>query len=235
MANPFDRLQGITQGRIMPVNFTPQEGDWVYCFGSDLLNDFQLIAGGDFMELSRLDDFELTIIVRFRSRMRGPSQMPEIVEVTSAAVGDYTVTVNGADHDYTAVPADTIDTITFALVDLINTGTQAVEAEQFVNGVLGIIRDDPDDALVVGVTGNLATHTAEWKASIRVDAVERSSAILSPGRTRDRNDMGANVAALAGDHTLAFRLELVSTAPSPIRVELPAFYLDPVIFQLALP
>ena len=51
---------------------------------------------------------------------------------------------------------------------------------------------------------------AAWKASLRIDGVERVSALLKPGRTRDRLDLATNVSKLVGDHELAFRLELVA-------------------------
>jgi hypothetical protein len=49
-----------------------------------------------------------------------------------------------------------------------------------------------------------------WKASLRIDGVERVSALLKPGRIRDRLDLATNVSKLVGDHELAFRLELVA-------------------------
>ena len=49
-----------------------------------------------------------------------------------------------------------------------------------------------------------------WRASLRIDGTERASALLQPGRTRDRVDLAANVSKLTGDHELAFRLELVA-------------------------
>jgi hypothetical protein len=49
-----------------------------------------------------------------------------------------------------------------------------------------------------------------WRASLRIDGAERASALLPPGRTRDRVDLAANVSKLMGDHELAFRLELVA-------------------------
>jgi hypothetical protein len=48
-----------------------------------------------------------------------------------------------------------------------------------------------------------------WKASLQIDGVERASALLPPGRTRDRVDLAANVSKLSGNHELAFRLELL--------------------------
>ena len=49
-----------------------------------------------------------------------------------------------------------------------------------------------------------------WRASLRIDGVERAGALLAPGRLRDRMDLAANVSKLTGDHELAFRLELVA-------------------------
>ncbi len=49
-----------------------------------------------------------------------------------------------------------------------------------------------------------------WKASLRLDGVERASTLLAPGRIRDRIDLAANVSKLSGDHELGFRLELVA-------------------------
>jgi hypothetical protein len=49
-----------------------------------------------------------------------------------------------------------------------------------------------------------------WRASLRIDGTERVGQLLVPGRTRDRVDLAANVSKLAGDHELAFRLELVA-------------------------
>lgn len=49
-----------------------------------------------------------------------------------------------------------------------------------------------------------------WKASLRIDGSERASALLLPGRTRNRIDLAANVSKLSGDHELAFRLAVVA-------------------------
>jgi hypothetical protein len=56
---------------------------------------------------------------------------------------------------------------------------------------------------------NMPTGVA-WKASLRIDGAERTSTLLTPGRVRDRVDLGANVSKLSGNHELAFRLELVA-------------------------
>ena len=58
----------------------------------------------------------------------------------------------------------------------------------------------PPEAVPAGVA---------WKASLRIDGVERVASLILPGRTRDRVDLAANVSKLSGNHQLAFRLELV--------------------------
>ena len=50
-----------------------------------------------------------------------------------------------------------------------------------------------------------------WRASLRIDGVERVAAFLEPGRTRDRIDLAANTSKLSGDHELAFRLTVVGS------------------------
>jgi len=48
-----------------------------------------------------------------------------------------------------------------------------------------------------------------WEASITVSGVKKTTMLLSPGRTRDRADMAANVSKLSGVQTVGLRLELV--------------------------
>ncbi len=59
----------------------------------------------------------------------------------------------------------------------------------------------PPDSVPAGVA---------WRASLRIDGVARASALLEPGRTRDRLDLAANVSKLSGNHELGFRLEVVA-------------------------
>jgi phage tail-like protein len=79
----------------------------------------------------------------------------------------------------------------------------------------------PAAALLAGVA---------WKASVLVDGVERTSAVLA-GRLRDRADLAANVSKLSGNRDLAFRLTLTGSASGPVEVELPAFYVDAVLLD----
>jgi hypothetical protein len=74
---------------------------------------------------------------------------------------------------------------------------------------------DFDTVVIVSVTVRLRAGEAvpagvRWKFSIRIDGAERASQLLQPNVTRDAT-FAANVEQLgAGDHELAFRLELAS-------------------------
>jgi hypothetical protein len=90
--------------------------------------------------------------------------------------------------------------------------TQKLEVGDFVE-----VKQTADfgDAKLVRFRARLRPPTSvpagvAWKASLRIDGGERTSQLLAPGRTRDRVDLAANVSKLAGDHELAFRLELVA-------------------------
>ena len=49
-----------------------------------------------------------------------------------------------------------------------------------------------------------------WEASIRIGGVKRACTSCGPGRTRRITDLAAHVSKLAGIHSVAIRLELVS-------------------------
>jgi hypothetical protein len=89
--------------------------------------------------------------------------------------------------------------------------TQKLEVGDYVE-----VKQSADfgDAKLVRVRARLrppsSVHSGlAWKSSLRIDGVERASALLVPGRTRDMLDLAANVSKLTGNHELAFRLELV--------------------------
>lgn len=52
--------------------------------------------------------------------------------------------------------------------------------------------------------------TLAWRFSLLLDGVIYTSRILEPGRDRVLVDIAANVSKLVGNHTLAFRLDLIS-------------------------
>jgi hypothetical protein len=72
----FDRRFGDTQGRIVPVNASPFDGDWVFCFGSDVAGEQWDLNVNDGIELRQNIDLTGIKLVRFNMRLRGPSSMP---------------------------------------------------------------------------------------------------------------------------------------------------------------
>lgn len=52
--------------------------------------------------------------------------------------------------------------------------------------------------------------TLAWRFSLLLDGVIYTSRILEPGRDRSLVDIAANVSKLVGNHTLGFRLDLIS-------------------------
>ena len=50
-----------------------------------------------------------------------------------------------------------------------------------------------------------------WEVSIVVDGIQRASARGRPGRIRELTDLAANTSKMAGMHTVAVRLQLVTS------------------------
>lgn len=88
---------------------------------------------------------------------------------------------------------------------------------------------------LVRVTAVLRPATAipagvHWRFSLLVDGAEVVGQDMPQGATRTRIDMAANVANLAGDREVSFRLQLLG-AGGPYLVELPAVYVDKVVLD----
>lgn len=75
----------------------------------------------------------------------------------------------------------------------------------------------------------------QWRLELRVDGVVRVTHDLLPNRTRDRMDLGVNIAGLSvADHVFAFRLSLVGGGVEPFYdLEMPGVYVDAVLFDLS--
>jgi hypothetical protein len=74
--NAWTRGLGTTQGRIVPVNFDPVDGDWVFCLGRDLAALEQNVDIGDFVQVEQSGDFDTIEIVEVSVRMRGATALP---------------------------------------------------------------------------------------------------------------------------------------------------------------
>ncbi len=74
--NAWTRELGATQGRIVPVNFDPVDGDWVFCLGRDLAGLEQDVNIGDFVQIEQTADFDTTEVVEVSVRARGATALP---------------------------------------------------------------------------------------------------------------------------------------------------------------
>lgn len=227
---------GFTQGRIGPdpENWIAPEGGYVFCLGSDVLDRYHLFRDGDYIEVYQTRNFGANSLIRFLGRTRGPSQLPKVAEVTSAAVGDYTITVDSTDYVYSAGSSDTTVSIAQGLADLINADSSAIVTPILVGDASIIQLDaiDPDTDWTLMTVGNLTASTFELQASMLVDDSIYWSQKIVPGYTRDKSDVGGmvrNISSGDGDHKVTFRLELISTPSDAIaQIELPAFYIDSI-------
>jgi hypothetical protein len=232
---PFNFAMGIAQGRIQPAGFIPEQ-DWSACLGSDIAGQIFRMKGGSYVEVSQLADRDTKTTVKIVAHLRSV-RMPTIVRVTNPpTLTDYDVTINTTTFTYTAVTGDTAVVVADELVKAIQAGSEPVSSELLLDAasahaLLSVLPDDADDDLSVAVGPGMSTTGALWRFQLLIDGAERASQVLETGRNRDRVELGANLVGLSGgDHTLSFRLILETGALAPIPVELPAVYIDPVVF-----
>lgn len=74
--DPFRIVPGSRSGRIAPLGAPPAEGDFVWCFGSDVAGVAATLADGDEVSVSQTGEHAPAELIRFYVRTRGPSAMP---------------------------------------------------------------------------------------------------------------------------------------------------------------
>jgi len=62
--------------RLQPDNFDAPEGDFAVCLGTDTPGAVGRFRNGDYFEINQEADFDDALILRMKSRIRGPSSMP---------------------------------------------------------------------------------------------------------------------------------------------------------------
>ena len=126
---------------------------------------------------------------------------------------------------------DTVNTIASALRDVINATATIVTARTHTDGVIAIWTVDPDDEPTYAVGASLSDGDLTWIATMEIDGSIYFSQPITHDRTRERYDGGGCIIGLApGNHDLTFKLELTGSVSGPIELELPAFYVDQIIF-----
>ena len=120
---------GITEGRIEPSGWSPPDGTWVLCLGSDVPGLTGRLEVGDYIQASQAGNFPDSTM-RLRARTRGPASVPDgcwwearlsAVWNGSANVGELVLRVDpGELLDYAdigwEVPGTSAGTLFFALV-----------------------------------------------------------------------------------------------------------------------
>jgi phage tail-like protein len=74
--DPFRIEPGSRSGRIEPGGAPPAEGDFVWCFGSDVAGFTATLADGDEVSVSQTGEHSPAELIRHHVRTRGPSAMP---------------------------------------------------------------------------------------------------------------------------------------------------------------
>lgn len=164
----------------------------VYMIGSSATGDYltptQVTSLADFTNVFGASPSEASVKLFFRNDRRGilyfvrtPIAVRYEVVVDSAAVGDYSVDIDGTIVTYTADIDDTVATITSGLLEAINISTAStlVTASSTEVGVIIIRQDNPlDTAIVVAgeegdITVTLVTPTQPTSVDY-VYAIENS-------------------------------------------------------------
>ena len=219
---PFDREFGSAQGRIQPTGVTPPEGDFVFVLGHDIPGVEHDLTVGDEISISQLADFGAdTLVCRVTVRTRPPDRMPlESLAEPFALADGQTLLVSvdgGADQTVTFNTADFVAIGTaraYEVAAKIRATLTGADSRTRVPNTVSIVSDKRGQGSSVAISGGTAAGTLgftgrAWRASMLIDSVERAARQIDPGNTRDLQ-FAANVANLAGDHTLEFKLELVS-------------------------
>ncbi len=219
---PFiTKRPGNEQGRVgSSTEFEPTEGDFAVCLGGVKPGASGRFNPADKIELFQDDTYTPGKVLRFRSRMRGPSKMPAAsVAGPFALVDGQTLQLSideGATQiitfntgDFVAIGA-ALSAEVVAVINAQVTGATAILAEEDV----AIFSDDSGrktGVRPVGGTAQGALKIAElaWFARFKVDGVTLVSREIVVGETRDFSDIAANLADAADPAEMRFSLELV--------------------------
>lgn len=225
VVDPWSYDLGVSQGRIQPVNWTAEEGSYVFVLGSDLdpSPDFRL----DFLDGVQIEqEIVLTDVdlIGATFRLRQPEDIPQqrnlqgspedIVLTSNAVVNGIATGANGI-----IVPNGSLTTADAGqeveIGDALNPVNDGLVT---IDGVMSQTVDGPLDIAIVDKTftpeGPTAGMTvlrlgARFRARILVDDVMRSEAVEFVDSMHDRIDMKAHVSKISGSRTVRFELDLI--------------------------
>lgn len=218
---------GINAGRIVPQNFTPSDGEYVYCIGSDLSNVFDTVAIGEKAAISQdVDVTSLTLIhfamamrnteAKRAATMRGLQTLYPIylttgddLQLTIDALAPQTLTFQDTDNSLQEI----VDRCNAQLV-----GATAVDD----NAQLKIVSDTLGSASVVDITGGVAraplgfsitSDTGEhvtYKFTATVGGTPTPAFQAAAGSRIDYARRTLNVSGMSGVKTVLFEVEAVA-------------------------
>ncbi len=79
---------GSSQGRAIPVNFPPPDGEWVFIMGEDRAGVYRFLNVGDYAEVSATGSFGGAEVLRFSGQLRGPTSPPAGVAFKASILVD---------------------------------------------------------------------------------------------------------------------------------------------------
>lgn len=89
---------GTRSGRIQPTNYTPQDGDYVLCFGSDEAGVEADLDSGDYVEFTQSVDVSTITLLKFATKFVQPDN--------SGAGITFKLTVSVGAKSFSWTPAD---------------------------------------------------------------------------------------------------------------------------------
>lgn len=221
---PFlTRRPGEEQARVEnPDGWTPTEGTAALVFGADHENWTRRFNVGDYLDFTQNAGFTPGKVLRFNSRIRGPSRMPALSGAEPFALADgqtlqikidggSTQTLTFSTGQFAAIGAATSAEVVAAInAAILGALAEVTGSDEFT--ILSDAEGRGSRVEIVGGTAAAALGIAEtaWAAKVLIDGSEVLSLILWPGETRDLSDLGVNLSAHGDPADVSFRLELVT-------------------------
>jgi hypothetical protein len=229
--SPWTYDLGVSQGRIRPQNWTPVDGEFVFCAGSDLVPPpvFQLNFG-DQITLEQSIDLTGLDLIGARLHIRQPASLPvqrelqgdpedaQLFSLASTELSEF-VGVSGNVGSLLLVPSgNLVDADLGGTVEISGSAEPSNDGQATILGVLSPSLAALDKILLdEGPTGGqrVTLLGGRFRAAIYLDDVLMQQTVEFLGRERDRKDFKLHVSKLGGMHVVRFAFELIDERQVP--------------------